>query len=150
MRNAVVVDTSIAIKWVLNEDDSALALALLAEWKNKKMAMLAPALLAYEASNTLYQNVRRGKITLDTAELSMTKVIFAGLQLDFSQDPVLGVRAIELANNFSLLATYDAYYLALAERERCEFWTADTRMWNAVKGKFAWVRWMGDYHTGEK
>jgi predicted nucleic acid-binding protein len=149
MRNAVVVDTSIAIKWVLNEDDSALALALLAEWKKKKMAMLAPALLAYEASNTLYQNVRRGKITLDTAELSMTKVILAGLQLDFSQDPVLGVRAIELANNFSLLATYDAYYLALAERERCEFWTADTRMWNAVKGKFAWVRWMGDYHTGQ-
>jgi predicted nucleic acid-binding protein len=79
----------------------------------------------------------------------MTKVILAGLELDFSQDPVLGVRAIELANNFSLLATYDAYYLALAERESCEFWTADTRMWNAVKGKFAWVRWMGDYHTGQ-
>jgi len=147
MRNVVVVDTSIAIKWVLNEDDSAVALALLTKWKNKKMTMLAPALLAYEASNTLHQNVRRGKITLDTAKLGMTKVILAGLELDFSQDPALGVRAIELANNFSLLATYDAYYLALAERERCEFWTADTRMWNAVKGKFAWVRWMGNYHT---
>ncbi len=145
MRNAVVVDTSIAIKWVLNEADSAVALALLAEWRNKKTAMLAPALLAYEASNTLYQNVRRGKITFDTAKQGLTKVILVGLQLDFSQDPALGIRAIELANNFSLPATYDSYYLALAEREHCNFWTADTRLWTAVQGKLLWVRWMGDY-----
>ncbi len=145
MRNAVVVDTSIAIKWVLNEADSAVALALLAEWRNKKTAMLAPALLAYEASNTLYQNVRRGKITFDTAKQGLTKVILVGLQLDFSQDPALGIRAIELANNFSLPATYDSYYLALAEREHCNFWTADTRLWTAVQGKLSWVRWMGDY-----
>jgi hypothetical protein len=24
-------------------------------------------------------------------------------------------------------------------------WTADTRLWNAVKGKLAWVRWFDDY-----
>jgi hypothetical protein len=35
---------------------------------------------------------------------------------------------------FSLPATYDAHYLALAERENCEFWTADTRLFNAIKG----------------
>src|SRR5437667_8611184 len=112
MRDAVVVDTSIAIKWVLNEEDSAVALALLDEWTKKKIAILAPVLLAYEATNTLYQNVRRGKITFDTAKQGLTKVILAGLELDFSQDPALGIRAIELANSFNLLATYDAYYLA--------------------------------------
>ena len=145
MRDAVVVDTSIAIKWVLNEEDSAVALALLDEWTKKKIAILAPVLLAYEATNTLYQNVRRGKITFDTAKQGLTKVILAGLELDFSQDPALGIRAIELANSFNLLATYDAYYLALAERERCKFWTADTRLLTAVKGKLTFVCWMGDY-----
>ncbi len=53
MKNVVVVDTSIAIKWVLNELDSNTALALLAEWKRKKIVMLAPVLLAYEATNAL-------------------------------------------------------------------------------------------------
>ncbi len=145
MKNVVVVDTSVAIKWVLNELDSNRALALLAEWKRKKIAILAPALLAYEATNTLYQNVRRGKITFDTAKQGLTKVILAGLQFDFLQDPALGIRALELAQNFSFLATYDAYYLALAEREVCEFWTTDTRMWKAIKKQLSWVRLLDEY-----
>lgn len=44
----VVVDASIAIKWVLQEPDSNIALALLAEWIEVGTAILAPALLAYE------------------------------------------------------------------------------------------------------
>lgn len=52
---------------------------------------------------------------------------------------------MELAHQFNLPATYDPHYLALAEREGCEYWTADARLWNTVKGKLAWVRWLGDY-----
>jgi len=36
-------------------------------------------------------------------------------------------------------------YLALAEREDCEYWTADARLWNAVRGNLPWVHWLGDY-----
>ncbi len=147
MKNVVVVDTSIAIKWVLNELDSNTALALLAEWKRKKIVMLAPVLLAYEATNALYQKVRGGKITFDTAKEGLTQVILTGLQFDFLQDPTLGLRALELAQNFSLLATYDAYYLALAEREGCDFWTTDTRMWRSVKPQISWVRLLEEYST---
>src|SRR5262249_51070462 len=35
--------------------------------------------------------------------------------------------------------------LALAESKGCELWTADTRMWNSLRGKLAWVRLFGDY-----
>ncbi len=55
------------------------------------------------------------------------------------------MRAIELAEQYSLPATYDAHYLALAERNQCEYWTADTRLWNAIAGKLNWVYLLGDY-----
>jgi predicted nucleic acid-binding protein len=54
------------------------------------------------------------------------------------------VHLIELASQFNLAATYDAHYLALAERENCEFWTADERLYNSVRDRFSWVRLMAD------
>src|SRR6266436_2974693 len=145
MRNVVVVDTSVVLKWVLNESDSSKALALLSGWINKEVTILAPALLAYEAANTLYQHVRSGKITVDAAKQSLTDVILKGLTFDFSSDLVLSMRAIELAGQCNLPATYDSHYLALADRDDCDLWTADTRMWRAVRGKLPWVRWLDEY-----
>jgi predicted nucleic acid-binding protein len=134
--NTVVVDTSIAIKWVLSEDDSVTALALLTEWISSNVRMTAPALLAYEASNTLYHNVLRGKITLGTAKEGLTKVILKAVRINSFRD-----------KKFKMPATYDAYFLALAEREECELWTADTRLWKAVQGEISWVRNLADYQN---
>ncbi len=114
MKDTVVVDTSIAIKWVLYESDSPTAQALLAEWIDKGMEILAPALLAYEITNSLYQKVRRGEITLESARIAITKTLTTGLEFDFFQDETLSLRAIELAHRYSLPATYDSHYLALA------------------------------------
>ena len=147
MRNVVVVDTSIALKWVLEEVDSDKADTLLAEWIKKGMLIIAPDLLAYEITNALYRKVRKGEITLDRAKEALAEISLAEIEFDFSPDFALSTRAIELANHFNIPATYDSHYLALAERKGCELWTADLRMWNSVKGKLDWVRWMGDYST---
>ena len=149
MRDVVVVDTSIAIKWVLQESDSDIAETMLIEWSSNGVVILAPALLTYEVTNALYKKARKGEITFETAKEALTKVLLSGVALNFSQDSNLGRRAIELARQFGLTATYDAHYLALAEREGCELWTADKRMWNSIRGKLTWVRWIGDYHSDE-
>jgi predicted nucleic acid-binding protein len=47
----------------------------------------------------------------------------------------------------ALPAAYDAHYLALAEREQCEFWTADTRFLRAIDGKLPWVHPLADYQS---
>ena len=145
MRKMVVVDTSLVLKWIIHESDSDKALALLAGWSNEGVEIHAPALLTYEATNSLYQKVRSGKYTLDAAQQSLKDVIFTELELDFSQDADLSIRAMELADHFGLPATYDPHYLALAERERCDLWTADTRLWRVVRGELPWVRWIGDH-----
>jgi predicted nucleic acid-binding protein len=147
MRNVVVVDASIALKWVLRESDSKTAFALLTEWNDREAMLLVPVLLAYEIANGLYRKARNGEITLNRAKEALAEVLLAGLQFDFSSDLALSTRAIELADQYKLPAAYDAHYLALAEREGCELWTADLKMWNAIRGKIDWVRWIGDYDS---
>jgi predicted nucleic acid-binding protein len=48
--------------------------------------------------------------------------------------------ALDLAARFSLPASDDACYLALAERLGGEFWTADRRLVQAVQMELGWVR----------
>jgi predicted nucleic acid-binding protein len=52
---------------------------------------------------------------------------------------------MEFAHRFNLPASYDSHYLALAEREECELWTADRRLQRAVKGQLDWIRTLEDY-----
>ena|SRR5438067_5256028 len=145
MSNLVVVDASIAIKWSLNEPDSNTALALLKNWTDRGIEVLAPALLAYEVTNAFYRHIRQGDIPFDDAKRGLKEIIFKVVEFDFPENSDFNIRAMELGQQFGLPATYDSHYLALAEREECELWTADMRLWNAIRGRFEWVRWLGDY-----
>jgi predicted nucleic acid-binding protein len=147
MSNVVIVDASIAIKWTLNESDSSAALALLAHWNDEEIEVLAPALLAYEVTNALYRRVCKGEIPFEDARRGLTEIIFKVVEFDFPEDPDFNIRAMELGQQFGLPAAYDSHYLALAEREGCELWTADLRMWNSVNGKLDWLRRLGDLPT---
>lgn len=65
--------------------------------------------------------------------------------LAFVHEPGIHARGQGLAHQFRRPAGYDAHYLALAEREGCDFWTADERLWKAVRPQLTWVRWLGEY-----
>jgi predicted nucleic acid-binding protein len=149
MRNVVIVDASVALKWVMDEDDSDKAAALLSRWFVRETTVLAPVLLMYELTNAIYQHVRRGEIDRDDTSQTLDDALLRFLELDSPGDSSLSRRAMELAQQYRLPATYDAHYLALAEREDCEYWTADARLWNAVKGKLPWVHWLDDYRPGK-
>ena len=60
-----VVDASVAIKWVVAEDDSAQALAL-----RKNSRLIAPDLLVAECANILWKKVQRGEIESQGARLA--------------------------------------------------------------------------------
>lgn len=143
--NCIVVDTSVAIKWAIKEEDSHIALALLSEWTDKGLIILAPGLLSYETTNVFHQRIRKGQLSLREAQTALSEIIFDLITFDFADTPDLCARAIQLAQQFGLPATYDAQYLALAESKACEFWTADLRMWNSLQGKLAWVHLMPNY-----
>jgi predicted nucleic acid-binding protein len=142
----IVVDASIVIKWAIKEENTDLALALLADWTENGTIILAPALLSYEVTNVFHQRIRREAYPFEDARKALEEIIYELIAFDFASTPASHIRAIQLSQQFGLPAAYDALYLALAESNHCELWTADKRMWNSIRGKLAWVRWLGDYH----
>lgn len=145
MSNIIIVDASVALKWAVLEKDSDKANALLDSWINAGTAIAVPALFVYEVTNILYRKVVAKKLSYDDASQGLAKLFSLGLSVDFSEYEYISMQAMMQAHRFSLPAAYDAHYLALSISKNCEFWTADKRLWNAVKGKLAWVRWLEDY-----
>ena len=64
---AVVVDASLALKWILAEPDSAIAQRMLVDWQVNGTRLVAPLLLTAEAANAVYKRVRKNELTLPEA-----------------------------------------------------------------------------------
>lgn len=145
----VIVDTSLAVKWVVQEPDSAQAVALLAEWAQRVALVAAPALLAYEAANAIHQKVRGGVMPANAVPAALANFYAIGIAFRVPNDPtlaaVLSTRALEIARDYNLGAAYDTQFLALAEHEDCEYWTADRRFYETVRQDHPRVRWLGGY-----
>jgi len=138
----VVVDASLAVKWVEDEPYSPEALALLQSRQGQRRRLLAPALFAYEATNAFAKRIKRRELTLEAAKKRLTALLDSGLALE--QDATVNLRALEIMERFALPSAYDAHYLALAEVRQCECWTADERLWNTVKRDLSWVHGIGE------
>jgi predicted nucleic acid-binding protein len=138
----VVVDAGLALKWVLAEDFTAEARALLAEWEQHDTHRLVPSWFACEVGNVLVQRVRGGKLTIPQAQLAVRGLLAEVETRD--SEPAVTVRALEIADELGVNASYDAQYVARAELQGCELWTADERFWRIANPRFAFVRWIGE------
>ena len=65
----VVVDASLAVKWALQESDSAEAERLLQIWLDQGIELLGPSWYACEVSNVLFQRIRAEQIDAEKARL---------------------------------------------------------------------------------
>jgi len=117
-----VLDSSVALKWVLPEVDSHKALRLRDDFNNGIHQLLAPDIFTPEVANGLASAERSNRIKSGESALFLFDVVRSAPVIVQTQ-PLL-VRAMEIAI-MSKQAVYDCAYLALAEREGCEFVTAD-------------------------
>lgn len=142
MTTTVVVDASVAVKWLIEEDYSRQADELLEAWDREDVRIAGPHLLPVEVSNALYQRVKRHQISLDTAV--QLEAEFLENDIALVQSASLHVRSIRIASALGQRAAYDSHYLALAESLDCEFWTADERFYRAASRNHPIVRWIGE------
>jgi len=143
MLNSVVcVDASVVVALVTPESRSERALTLWTAWMSRETQVVAPGLLRYELASALRRKAVRGLME----EADARRALEAALSLDISflDPPELPRRAFDLASRLRLPAAYDACYLALTEMVGGEFWTADERLYNAVRGAFPAIRWLGE------
>ena len=115
----IVIDASVAVKWVLRENDSDAADALL-----DHDDLMAPVLWLAEAANALWRRARIGEITADEADERMSelrKAPVASLAMEAHLGPALRL-ATALGH-----PVYDCVYLALALHHGTHVVTADRR-----------------------
>jgi predicted nucleic acid-binding protein len=141
-RRILVVDASIVVKWLVEENDADLALFLLARSTASGIDVAAPSFMAYEVANALYQKHRRGLISIFEAQSSLAQLhrYFTG----FRDVPQAQVRAIALAQAYGRPNVYDAHYLGLAEHLGAELWTADRTLCNVVARDLSWVHHLSE------
>jgi len=85
------------------------------KWYEDGRSVVAPSLLYCEITNALHRYVVHGELL---PEASALLELALKLDINLYGDDDLHRRALNLAKRFSLPATYDAHYLALAERLR--------------------------------
>jgi len=146
-RSPVCVDANIIVALVTVERLSRRALSLWQEWSQGTWQPAAPLLLRYEVTSALHRKVVRGVMDAQDAYQALQEAF--ALDIQYFDPPGLSERAFELAARFQRPAAYDAHYLALAEHLDCAFWTADERLYNAVRAEFPLIRWLGDYQPDD-
>lgn len=127
---AFVVDTSVALKWFLaDEDDRADSLLLLKSISDTNRPVV-PSLWFYEIGNSLTVALRRKRITSEQLE----EILQMLEQMPIDIDPVDRgdlLRLPYLARKHAL-TTYDAAYLNLALREKLSLATSDAALKKAA------------------
>lgn len=119
-----VIDASVAIKWIVEEEGTAEALSVLG---NAQLS--APDLLVAECANILWKKVRLNELSEDQAMVAAQALEQAEVEL-LPTRHLLGsatALAVELDH-----PAYDCLYLALALERNRQFVTADKRFKHKV------------------
>ena len=139
----ICVDASVGVKWIITEQWSDRAEYLAESAGHLNVPLIATPFFTMEVVNVLRQRVRRFGMSQADAEARLDRF----LDYPVTLLPVEHVHraALRLCDQFALPAIYDAYYVLLAEEQRCDFWTDDQRLLNSLNGRLPFVRWIGDF-----
>jgi predicted nucleic acid-binding protein len=129
----LVVDASVAAKWLFVEPDTGKARAILDSAESGELQLLAPEILLAEIANSLWKRTERGDLDSDSALglfEGFQKVEFRFCKVEELIGPAL---SIAFRHHHPV---YDCLYVVLARRESCDLVTADERLYRAFARDF--------------
>ena len=133
---AIVVDASVAVQWLVDEEFSTQAAQLLFGGTR----LIAPGLIFAEVANALWKMQRRREFEVEQMKRAMNTFRFSAILIPTSMQE-LSASAIKIAAEIDH-AVYDCYYLALALRKYCRVVTADRRFLNKIRGRAEWANYI--------
>lgn len=127
MTETLVIDSSIAVKWVVEEEGTPLAVML-----RQHHHFAAPDLLVAECANILWKKTQRNELT--PAEASMAAKLLERSNIELFAMRGLLTKAMEMAISLGHPA-YDCMYICLAVSRNWRFVTADERLLRVLHQK---------------
>ena len=137
----IVADASFALKLVLVEEDSRIALELWRDWVEQGEEIVAPRLFRAETMSGVRRRHYRRLLTQEQAEAAYS--VLDGLEIDLLEPSDTYGVARRFAEEFNRPNIYASCCLALAEIAGGELWTADRRLANAIGMQLPWVNLLG-------
>lgn len=128
--SAIVIDTSVVVKWFIPEQHHEQARALRDDYLEGKFDLVAPALMPFEAVNALRYSGQYDGDRLEDAAESLPKY---GIEL-VPFDKIGPVAAI--ANDLDI-TIYDASYISLAQKLDTKAYTADRNLLSDLEADYA-------------
>jgi predicted nucleic acid-binding protein len=131
-----VLDASVGFEWVVPETNSDKAIRLRDDYRNAVIELLAPDIFPLEVAHALTRAERQNRITPAQGAQALADLLSLHPQLH-PPLPFLP-RAYQISSQMRV-GVFDCLYVALAERERCQFITADDRLVRALQQQFPFV-----------
>ena len=120
-----VVDASVCLKWVFEEEDSEKARIIQKDFQDNKILLVVPNLWEYEIVSALSSGLRRKKITFSQAKLFLKTLMQAKPEIVTISN--LLDECLENTKKYDLSA-YDSAYVTLAKEDKMVFISADNKL----------------------
>lgn len=128
----LVVDASICLKWIFEEEDSPKARLLLQKQEQKEILLFVPQLWEYEIVNGFTSAVLRKKVSYSKAKKLLKLILEAHLEIISMSD--LLRKCLENAKKYQI-SGYDSAYVTLAKENKILLVSADGRLVEKVNDK---------------
>ncbi|NIM57839.1 MAG: PIN domain-containing protein [Candidatus Aminicenantes bacterium] len=124
----IVLDASIILKLIFEEQDTPQGLQLIENHITGEEKIAAPELLYYELANVL---ATKTAIPVRSASSALAEIFNLEIET-FTLGVEEFLSSISVSRKYRI-SVYDASYMVLAERLSCDFITADTQLFRKAK-----------------
>jgi predicted nucleic acid-binding protein len=124
----LVLDSSIAFKWVIKESQSDLADKFRDEFRQGLHELISPDVLPIEVGHALTRAERQKRLA-NSESLLLWADIMTTAPILVPSLPLM-LRALAISSD-RRVGVYDCLYVVLAEQEQCQVVSSDARLINA-------------------
>lgn len=136
----VIIDASVAIKAILPNPLQEHCRTLVQSFI--EVQPVASVLWIYKTTSAISKAVHFEQLTNNEGRQALEQVEALSVRLfvpDIEQNRI----AYDWTRRLNRASAYDSFYLGLAQALECDFWTADQRLFNALRdGRLKWLHWI--------
>lgn len=140
MKKAIIIDASVAAKWLLPDEADFIADSIKKAFADRQIVIVVPIFIFYEVNNLLKSAVLSNRISSQDS-LNFYEN-FLTLNFNIYSSKLLLKVTLQTALKLDI-SSYDAAYVALAEHLQIPFYTTDEKL--VKKAKSSLVKNLSDY-----